>query len=111
MILKTQNLILRSWKVDDAEELYHHAKNPKIGPIAGWPPHKNVENSLEIIQTVFAKNETYAITLNGQIIGCVALLVYPDGNHYWEKIMQNLDIGLQKNFGEIIMHVKHLKNF
>ena len=64
MILKTQNLILRSWKVDDAEELYHHAKNPKIGPIAGWPPHKNVENSLEIIQTVFAKNETYAITLN-----------------------------------------------
>lgn len=35
MILKTQNLILRSWKVDDAEELYHHAKNPKIGPIAG----------------------------------------------------------------------------
>lgn len=83
MILKTQNLILRSWKVDDAEELYHHAKNPKIGPIAGWPPHKNVENSLEIIQTVFAKDETYAITLNGQIIGCVGLLVYPDGNHYW----------------------------
>ena len=31
VILKTQNLILRSWKVDDAEELYHHAKNPKGG--------------------------------------------------------------------------------
>ena len=91
MILKTQNLILRSWKVDDAEELYHHAKNPKIGPIAGWPPHKNVENSLEIIQTVFAKDETYAITLNGQIIGCVGLLVYPDGNHYWGE--NNAELG------------------
>ncbi|WP_404806392.1 GNAT family N-acetyltransferase, partial [Methanobrevibacter smithii] len=53
MILKTQNLILRPWEIDDAEELYHHAKNPKIGPIAGWSPHKNVENSLEIIQSVF----------------------------------------------------------
>ena len=91
VILKTQNLILRSWKVDDAEELYHHAKNPKIGPIAGWPPHKNVENSLEIIQTVFAKDETYAITLNGQIIGCVGLLVYPDGNHYWGE--NNAELG------------------
>ena len=71
MILKTQNLILRSWKVDDAEELYHHAKNPKIGPIA--------------------KDETYAITLNGQIIGCVGLLVYSDGNHYWGE--NNAELG------------------
>lgn len=30
MILKTQNLILRPWEIDDAEELYHHAKNPKL---------------------------------------------------------------------------------
>ena len=35
MILKTQNLILRPWEINDAEELYHHAKNPNIGPIAG----------------------------------------------------------------------------
>ena len=26
MILKTQNLILRPWEINDAEELYHHAK-------------------------------------------------------------------------------------
>ena len=98
MILKTQNLILRSWKVDDAEELYHHAKNPKIGPIAGWPPHKNVENSLEIIQTVFAKDETYAITLNGQIIGCVGLLVYSDGNHYWGENNAELGYWIAEDF-------------
>ena len=41
MILKTERLILRPWKESDAECLYHFAKNPKIGPIAGWPPHKS----------------------------------------------------------------------
>ena len=98
MILKTQNLILRPWEIDDAEELYHHAKNPKIGPIAGWSPHKNVENSLEIIQSVFARDETYAVTLNGQIIGCVALLIHPDGNYYWGDNNAELGYWIAEDF-------------
>ena len=83
MIFKTENLILRPWEEGDAECLYHFAKNPKIGPIAGWPPHKSVEDSLYIIKTVFAKKEQYAITLDDVPIGCVGLLIHPDGNHYW----------------------------
>ena len=83
MIFKTRNLILRPWEEGDAECLYHFAKNPKIGPIAGWPPHKSVEDSLYIIKTVFSKKETYAITLDEIPIGCVGLLIHPDGNHYW----------------------------
>ena len=83
MIFKTENLILRPWEEGDAESLYHFAKNPKIGPIAGWPPHESVEDSLTIIKTVFAKKETYAITLDERAIGCVGLLIHPDGNHYW----------------------------
>ncbi len=83
MILKTTNLTLRPWMESDAECLYHFAKNPKIGPIAGWPPHESVENSLEIIKTVFAKRETYAIVLNDVPIGCVGLLFHPDTNHWW----------------------------
>lgn len=98
MILKTQNLILRPWEIDDAEELYHHAKNPKIGPIVGWSPHKNVENSLEIIQSVFARDETYAVTLNGQIIGCVALLIHPDGNYYWGDNNAELGYWIAEDF-------------
>ena len=84
MILKTERLILRPWRKEDAECLYHFAKNPKIGPIAGWPPHKSVEESLEIINTVFSKRETYAITIDDNAIGCVGLLFYPDTNHYWD---------------------------
>jgi len=83
MIFKTSHLILRPWEEGDAECLYHFAKNPKIGPVAGWPPHESVEFSLNIIKTVFSKKETYAITLNEVPIGCISLLIHPDGNHYW----------------------------
>lgn len=83
MILKTANLVLRPWKESDAKCLYHFAKNPNIGPIAGWPPHESVEDSLNIIQTVFSKRETYAIVKDSIPIGCVGLLFSPDTNHSW----------------------------
>lgn len=83
MILKSDDFILRPWLESDAEDLYYFAKNPKIGPIAGWPPHKSVEYSLNIIKTVFSKKETYAIIFDDITIGCVGLLIHPDGNHYW----------------------------
>ena len=83
MILKTENLTLRPWTEDDAKCLHHFAKNPKIGPIAGWPPHESVEDSLNIIKTVFSKRETYAIVKDNIPIGCVGLLFPPDTNHWW----------------------------
>ena len=46
MILTTERLILRPQKDEDAESLYKYAKDPDVGPIAGWPVHKSVEDSL-----------------------------------------------------------------
>lgn len=83
MILKTDDLTLRPWQENDAECLYHFAKNPKIGPIAGWPPHTSVKDSLMIIKTVFSKKETYAVVKDNVPIGCAGLLIHPDGNHWW----------------------------
>ena len=60
MILETERLILRPWKEDDAESLYKYAKDPEVGPIAGWPVHTSVENSREIIKSVLSADETYA---------------------------------------------------
>ncbi len=83
MIFKTDRLLLRPWVESDARCLYHFAKNPNIGPIAGWPPHESVEYSLNIIKTIFSKKETYAVVLNDIPIGCVGLLFHPDTNHWW----------------------------
>ena len=63
MKIETNRLILRKWEESDAESLYKYAKDEAIGPIAGWPPHKSVEESLEIIRTVFNSDECYAVCL------------------------------------------------
>lgn len=44
-MLETERLILRKWTEEDAESLFEYAKDPEIGPAAGWPPHKSVEES------------------------------------------------------------------
>ena len=33
----TERLILRPWQESDAERLFEYAKDPEVGPIAGWP--------------------------------------------------------------------------
>lgn len=74
MKLETERLILRPWEEADAEDLYRYAKDPEVGPPAGWPPHTGVENSRAIIQNVLRAPETYAVCLkNGKPIGSVGL--------------------------------------
>lgn len=91
MILHTERLILRPFDESDAESVYGYAKDPDVGPIAGWPVHKSIENSREIIRDVLAVPETYAICLkpNNKAIGAVGLMV---GNSNME---------LKENEGEI----------
>ena len=76
MILTTERLILRPWENRDAESLYEYAKDERVGPAAGWPPHTDIENSRQIIRTVFAAEETYAVCLkeDDRAIGCVSLM-------------------------------------
>lgn len=62
-MIETERLILRPWSEADAEPLYAYASNPKIGYMAGWPPHKSVEDSLNVIRNVLSAPETYAVLL------------------------------------------------
>ena len=73
--MKTKRLVLRKWTEADAESLYEYAKDSEVGPIAGWPPHKSVEESLDVIRNVFNGPECYAICEkeNGKAIGAIEL--------------------------------------
>ncbi len=75
MVLQTERLLLRPWKDSDAESLYAYAKDNDIGPIAGWPAHKSIEQSSFIIKHVLSSPETYAVCLKeeGNPIGAIAL--------------------------------------
>ena len=73
-MLENKRLILRPWQESDAQSLYEYAKDPDVGPPAGWPPHTSVENSCEIIRNVLSSPQTYAVCLkNGIAIGSVGL--------------------------------------
>ena len=76
MTLETPRLILRPWRVEDAEALYKYASDPEVGPRAGWPPHKSVEESREIIQGIFSGEGMWAIELKEthEPIGCAGYL-------------------------------------
>ena len=80
MELSTERLILRPWQEADAEDLYEYAKDPEVGPIAGWHPQTSVEYSREIIETVLLADETYAVCLksDNKAIGSVGLMIGKD---------------------------------
>ena len=73
-MMQTKRLILRPWQEADAESLYAYAKDPDIGLPAGWPPHKSVEDSREVIRYVLSAPQTYAVCLkDGSPIGSISL--------------------------------------
>ncbi|MBR0352919.1 MAG: GNAT family N-acetyltransferase [Oscillospiraceae bacterium] len=75
MTFETERLILRRWEDSDAENLFEYAKDPDVGPIAGWPAHRSIEESRDVIRNVFNGREAYAICLkaDSKAIGAIEL--------------------------------------
>lgn len=80
--METERISLRPWLESDAEALYKYASDPEVGPRAGWPPHKNVEESLDVIRKFFMNDYTWAVVLNetDEVIGCVGYLPSSSSN-------------------------------
>jgi len=74
--METDRILLRPWRESDAEALFKYASDPDVGPRAGWPPHKSVEESLQIIKSVFNTPTMWAVELKetAEAIGCVGYL-------------------------------------
>jgi len=93
-MIETERLILRPWLDADAENMFKYASDPEIGPIAGWTPHTSVENSLEIIRTVFSAPETYAVVLKdtNMPVGSCGIM-FSDSIHSTEMRQNEAEIG------------------
>ena len=95
MELQTNRLILRPWQENDAEALYKYARNPNIGPIAGWPPHTSIENSREIIKTVLSAPENYAVVLKetNEAVGSIGIMTERSEIHSARMTDDECEIG------------------
>lgn len=95
--LETTRVVLREWIIDDAEDVYEYAQNKKVGPMAGWKPHDNLEETKKIIKMFIEEKETWAICLKdtNKVIGSIGLhhtksetermLGYVLAEPYWGK--------------------------
>ena len=76
MVIQTERLTLRPWRETDAASLFAYASDPDVGPAAGWPPHRSIEESREIIRTVFSAPHTFAVCLaaTDEPVGSIGLM-------------------------------------
>ena len=88
--IATERLILRPWMESDAESLYKYASDPAIGQPAGWPPHTSVEDSLNVIRTVFSAPETL--------------------QHYWEHQLKLLS-GFEKDGQKFMEYSREIRGW
>lgn len=99
-VIETQRMILKGWTESDAAELFSLAKNPNVGPHAGWKPHADEQESLEVIRTLFLTSMVWKVTdkKSGALMGSLGLetdrfrpgiaskeLGYWIGEEYWGK--------------------------
>jgi putative acetyltransferase len=73
--LFTPRLILRSWRLEDAADMYDYASTPTVGPAAGWGIHQSVLESEAVIRRFLQSDETWALVHreSGKVIGSVGL--------------------------------------
>jgi putative acetyltransferase len=72
---ETQRLILRPFLETDLDELYENCRNPKIGPMAGWGPHKDKDETARILKIFMDEEEVWAIVSKetNKLIGSLGL--------------------------------------
>lgn len=117
--METKRLLLRHWRETDAETLYALASDPDIGSRAGWAPHQTIEESRNVIQTIFNDDTTWAIVLKEteEVIGAIGygascdcklparegepIAGYWIGKAYWNKGY------CTEALAAIIEHVRH----
>ena len=80
--IETERLILRRFRLEDAEDMYHNwACDPEVTRFLTWPAHKNAEVSEKVLQEWVPHYEdggyfSWAVELKeiGQPIGSIAVV-------------------------------------
>lgn len=73
--LQTERLVLRTFDVGDAVDVYAYAQSPVVGPMAGWAPHRDMEESRRVVRHFIQCGDVWAIVekRTGRVIGSIGL--------------------------------------
>lgn len=48
-MIETERLLLRHIKYEDIDDVFEYAQDEDTGPRAGWPPHKTIEDTKQVM--------------------------------------------------------------
>ena len=78
VVITTDRLILRPWKLTDLDDFFEYASVPGVGEMAGWNHHPNKEESLRVLNRFINGKKTFAIVYkeNNKVIGSLGVEFY-----------------------------------
>ena len=91
--LKTDRLRLRPWQPTDLDDLYAYASVDGVGQMAGWTPHKNIEESKRILDAFIAGKHVFALEYQGNVIGSLGIEEYSEEHHPELANLRGREIG------------------
>ena len=97
--LETDRLILRPWTWDDLEDFFEYASIEGLGQMAGWLPHKTIDDSKAILDMFIRSKKVFAIERKetGKVIGSLGIEQQnPDPEP--EKLGRELGFVLHKEY-------------
>ena len=98
VVLKTERLTLRPWREDDLNDFYEYARVDGVGQMAGWTPHRSLDDSREILDMFIREKKTFALEHEGKVIGSLGIETY-DERRYPEL---NLDQKRGREIGYVL---------
>lgn len=96
VILKTERLTIRPWSLDDLADFNEYASVDGVGQMAGWLPHKNIEESRVILNRFIAGTNEFALEYNGKAIGSLGI------EKYNEAVLPEYDRKLGREIGYVL---------
>ena len=91
--LTTERLILRPWQVDDLADLFAYASVDGVGQMAGWTPHKDMEESRTILSHFISGKHIFALVYQGKVIGSLGIECYNEAVYPELASLQGREIG------------------
>lgn len=93
VVLQTKRLTLRPWQETDLQDFYAYASVDGVGQMAGWAPHKDIEESRRILLHFIENKKTFALEYQGKVIGSLGIERYNEAYYPELAGMHGREIG------------------
>ena len=127
---ESERLIMRPFAKGDEQDIYDYARDPDVGPHAGWKPHDSIEESSSVLKMFMDTKDELTFALvdreTGKVIGSLGLMKdfrrqgnkileigYALGKEYWGRglMTEAVKAALKFGFGELGLEMITIYHF